>query len=429
MSAIALFLKKQGLNICGSDLVKSKITKMLEKNNIKVYHSHNKKNILGCDLIVYTGAIKPDNEELKFARLNKIKTMERSTFLGKLAKYFKNVIAISGTHGKTTCTALIGYIFILAGLNPTIHLGGSCHQLGGNFYAGSREYFITEACEYRNSFLKLRPSTLLINNVEREHLDFFKSFRNEILSFNKLVDNTKNKCFINFNYSNLFRDNEKIVFFNYINSLNYKNIRYENNKTIFDLYDKKRFLSTIKLNLLGEHNVQNAIAIISLCLSYKIDLNIIKIGLNTFENIERRFEYLGDFNSNKVIHDYAHHPSEIKIVINTCKQVYGKKIVCIFQPHTYSRTKFLMEEFLDCFNDCDDLLIVQTYSARENYIYEGSAELLCKNLKKYTNKFNVNGVYNKKGIIQFLKEVKFRNSILLFLGAGDIELVARKLVE
>ena len=231
----------------------------------------------------------------------------------------------------------------------------------------------------------IKPKYAVITGVGTQHLETFKTYDNILDTKFELVQSlpTDGKTFFNG-----FDDGAKTLFdrckFAKQITSGVDDVKdYDKSGTTFDLTIGDKTYKDIKTLLIGEHNVQNVIAIISLCLSYKIDLNIIKIGLNTFENIERRFEYLGDFNSNRVIHDYAHHPSEIKTVINTCKQVYGKKIVCIFQPHTYSRTKLLMEEFLDCFNDCDDLLIVQTYSAREKYIYEGSAELLCKNLKKY----------------------------------------------
>lgn len=429
MSAFALFLHNLGKQIAGSDLTKTNITKNLKKEGIKIYYSHCAKNVKDYDLIVYSGAIKNDNPELIYARQNNIKIMERSKFLGCFSKYYKNVIAICGTHGKTTCTALLGYIFILAGLNPTIHLGGNYKQIGGNFYAGSRNFFITEACEYKNSFLELKPTTLLINNIESEHLDFFKNFKNELNSFNKMIIKTRQKCFVNYEYAHLLKQNDKIIYFNDISGYNFKNFDITlDKKTSFDLYYKNKFVSNLKMNLYGLHNIKNALGVISICLSYGININLIKIGLNTFENVDRRFEYIGDFFSNLVFSDYAHHPTEIYNCLKTCKQVFNKKVVCIFQPHTYSRTLSLINEFINCFNFADEVILVKTYEAREKYKYEGSCEYLKDMITKKNKNLNLTSLCNKKNILEFIKSKKYKNSILLFMGAGDIDLCARKLV-
>ena len=287
MSGLALILKNEGYNVSGSDVTKNENTQKLKENGIKVYYSHKASLVKSCDLVVFSGAIKEDNPQIKFAKECGIEVIERSVLLARVSKKYKNVIAVSGTHGKTTTTAMLGYIFILAGLNPTIHVGGNSEIFNGNVYIGAKEYFITEACEFRNSFLKLRPKMSVITNVEKEHLDYFKSFEREILSFNKFVELTKEKVFINFDYRDLFRENEKIEFFNRKN-IEAKNIVLEEDgKYSFDYYYKKRFCGNVKLNVYGKYNIENALGVIGVCKEVGIQDNIIKLGFETFRNVKR----------------------------------------------------------------------------------------------------------------------------------------------
>ena len=427
MSALAKLVADLGYKVAGSDRTKSDITKQLKESGIKVFYSHKSSNIKGQDLIVYSGAIGQDNAELLSAKKNCIDIMERSTFLGKLSKSYKQVIAIAGTHGKTTTTAMIGYAFILAGLNPTIHLGGQSNLLGGNLYKGSNNFFITEACEFRDSFLTLSPNISVITNIEREHLDYFKSFEREIMSFNKFAKKTKEAVFVNFDNKDYFREELNVMFFN--SYFMAKNLSiWQDGKYEFDLYINKKFIEHIKLNICGKYNVSNALAMISVCRFYDISWQVIKLALLTFENVERRFEYLGEFGSNVVVSDYAHHPTEIANAIKTCQEKYNKQPVCVFQPHTYSRTKLLINEFVDVFLHVSKLLIVKTYSAREKYEYLGSAEHLCDKLKS-KKKYSMLQVCNKEEILPLLQKSNLQNSVILFLGAGDINLVANEVVK
>ena len=429
MSGLAVILKNEGYNVSGSDISKNDITKKLGRCGIKVYYSHKASLVKNCNLVVFSGAIGEDNPQIIFAKKHNIRVIERSKLLALISKKYKNVIAVSGTHGKTTSTAMLGYIFILAGLNPTVHVGGECEIFDGNVYLGGKDYFITEACEFRDSFLKLRPDVSIITNVEREHLDYFKSYDREIMSFNKFVLLTKGKVFINFLCRDLFRDDDKIVFFN-SPKIEAKNIILcEDGKYSFDYYYKKKFCCNVKLNVFGKYNIENALGVIAVCKEYKIKDSIIKLGLETFKNAKRRFEEIGVKDTNIILHDYAHHPTEIKNAISTALAVFNKKLICVFQPHTYSRTKILIDEFIKCFDGVDELYLVKSYFAREKYDYLGSVEFLKDKIASSKPNFYIRGVFDKKEINQVINERNYKDSVILYLGAGDIETEARKMIK
>ena len=432
MSALALLLKKQNKKIKGSDLTKSKLTKNLKKQGIKVFCKHRAVNIKGCDLIVFSGAISGENPEIKKAIEQNIPVIERSELLYLISKQFKNVIAISGTHGKTTTTAMIAYIFMICGLKPTVHIGGDFDYINGNVSLGDNDYFITEACEFRDSFLTLKPTVSVINNIEVEHLDYFKNYENEIKSFNKFASQTKKVCFINSKYKSLLKKEEglKTYGFSNSNSLYVRNIKKgSDSKYSFDCYQGKNYVGNFKLNVYGKHNIENALAAISVCLHFGIDYNAIYLGLKTFTNVHRRFEVVGLYKSCMMLHDYAHHPTEILNTIKTCKEVFKKKVVCIFQPHTYSRTKTLIENFSKCFDGLDCLYLLKTYSARERFEYLGSADYLKDRILKSSPNFLIKGVYSKKEFIRTIKKENISDCVLLFLGAGDIEKLPNKIAK
>jgi len=429
MSGLAVLLKSFGKTVSGSDLAKTQATQKLKKQGIKVFYKHRAKNINGCDLVVFSGAIPNENPEIKQALKNNIAVIERSVLLSMVANEYKNVIAISGTHGKTTTTAMIAYIFMICGLKPTVHVGGDFEYIGGNVLVGDKEYFITEACEFRDSFLTLSPTISVINNIETEHLDYFKNFENEKKSFNKFANNTQKKCFINGKYKGLIKSKNIQTFgFYNTNGLYVRNIKKgSDNKYSFDCFKGNSYIGNFKLNVYGRHNIQNALAAISVCLEFGIDYNVIYLGLKNFNNVKRRFEVVGNYKKAYLISDYAHHPTEIINSIKTAKEVFKKKVICVFQPHTYSRTKTLIDSFVKSFDGLDLLYILKTYSARERFEYLGSADYLKDKILRSSSSFAVKGVFNKR---QFLKEFKKEDccgSVILFLGAGDIENLPKKL--
>ncbi len=432
MSGLALLLKSQGKQISGSDLVKSNITKKLKKAGIKVVYSHKANSVKGNNLVVYSGAISNNNPQMKYALSHNIPVIERAELLALISKNYKNVIAVSGTHGKTTTTAILSYIFIISGLKPTVHIGGEFDYIKGNILVGGKDYFITEACEFRDSFLFLSPTTSVITNIEPEHLDYFNTFEKEKASFNKFASNTLGNTYICANYGRLIGSITNLQTYGFSRncSVYAKNLTLGvDGKYSFDCYKGKAFIGNFKLNIFGKHNVSNALAAISVCLDYDIDYKIIYLGLKTFNNAHRRFEFIGSYKNCQVISDYAHHPTEILSSINTCKEVFNKKVICIFQPHTYSRTKTLLDSFSKCFNGLDALYILKTYSARESFDYLGSADNLKECILKTNPNFLVKGAYTKSELLREIKKVDVSNCVLLFLGAGDIEKLPYKLIK
>lgn len=428
MSAIATYCQSIGHNVQGSDIVLNENIIELKKKKIPIFLNHNPNNLTNVDICVFSSSIKDDNPELNYALKNNIKTIERSKFLALISKNFKNIIAISGTHGKTTTTAMISKVFNEAKLFPTVHIGGNYDQIGGNFLKGNHNYFITEACEYKESFLELTPNYSIITNVELDHVDYYQSLNQLNESFYKFAQKTKNLCFVN--GDNQFFNNTttlpNIISFGKGKHNDYQLKDYKfNSKSSFKIYYKGKYLQKITLPLLGEYNAMNALSCFAICHSIGIDSKNIAKSLKTFKNVNRRLQLIRK-NKNFVIYkDYAHHPTEIYNVLNSLSLLknYGK-ITCFFQPHTYSRTKGLFNEFLDCFNNCDELYLLPTYPARELEIKGGKSEDLFLALK------------TKKKKVYFLNDTKIckdivnkntEKTIFVFLGAGDIENIADEL--
>ena len=426
MSALARLALFYGKKVQGSDISKTTITSKLESFGIKVFCEEKEENLSTCDLVCFSGAIKEDNFYLSLAKKNNIEIVERAEFLGAVSKLYKNVIAISGSHGKTTTTAMIGYVFQRANFFPTIHVGGEFDIFSGNLAVGKNDFFITEACEFRNSFLSLSPTVSVVTNVDREHLDFFKTFDNEKLSFKKFVSMTKRKSFVNSDNDFLYKKGTT----NFYDKQSFaKNlVLNKDGKYSFDCYYKRSFVGRIKLDIYGKHNVINALCCVCVCKYFGIKNDIIISALSSFQNAKRRLEKIGIYKSNLVFSDYAHHPLEIKASLLALKEAFSRDIICVFQPHTYSRTRLLLKDFLNAFDDVHSLFLLPVYPAREKYNYYGSSRFLAKKLNENNFK-NLCGVYSQKQILKEIKNRNFENKIILFLGAGDIENLPYKLLK
>ncbi|MBO4412726.1 MAG: UDP-N-acetylmuramate--L-alanine ligase [Clostridia bacterium] len=422
MSALAIFLKFSGEIVCGSDLTYSENLKNLEKFNIPFYIEHKTENIknFNPDFVVINCAIKKNNEEYLWAKNNKIKIITRAKLLGLFAKNFKNTISIAGTHGKTTTVAMISEIFLNAGLKPTIHIGGILNKTKSNFVLGDNKFFITEACEYKDSFLKLKSKVGAVTNIEADHMDYFKNFDQLKNSFDRFLKNSKIKIFKNNDedYSYLFQTSKKQ--FNFCA----KNIYLTKNGITFKYFENNNFLASFRLNSFGIHNVNNAIIAIKIALLYKIPLQIIKRTLKEYCGVERRFELIGKIENTIIIHDYAHHPTEIEKVISQAKN-YGK-VLTVFQPHTYSRTKKLFAGFLKAFDESDEVLFFKTYPARESEKEGYSAKKLFESLKE---KIPCQYFDDEQKLLEEIKQKAKNFDVILILGAGDINLIAKKLIK
>lgn len=427
MSALAKLCHAKGIVVSGADRTQSPILDELKNLGIKIFVGHSAKNVnVDCDLLVYTIAVGENNEEILQAKRLGIRIMERSDFLGLIANSFQNVIAVSGTHGKSTTCGMLGAIFLTAQKNPTIHIGGECEMIGGNLKIGGDEYFITEACEYKKHLLKLPHNTGVILNIEPDHPDSYKNLQDLHETFDRFCLMSKNLCVINEKYKVLLKDlslfNHITFGGNTISNFYAKNIRqFRTGKIYFDCYKNNEFYAKIQLNIYGKHNVYNALACIAVADYYKISKRDIIVGLKSFSGIKRRFQFMGKINGNLVIEDYAHHPTEINAVINSAKQVFQQKILAVFQPHTYTRTKSLFTEFLHCFDYADEVVILPTYSAREKPIKNSSGKYLASSLSKikksvlYKNSFG--------SVKKYLS--KKQNCVIMLIGAGDIELLAK----
>lgn len=404
MSALAKLLFDKGYGVMGSDACKSKETEKLKKLGIKVNYKPNIKDVELSDIVVTSSAISDDNKELKEAeRLNK-QILTRGELLGQISKTYKHVIAVSGAHGKTTTTALIAHIFMEAGLQPTVHIGGIMQGYESNLIEGKNKFFITEACEYKDNFLNLHPDFSVILNIEPEHLDYFKTFENVKKSFKQFAKQSKNFIAQEGLFDKGLTLGKDYTYSNFLETIN---------GIEFDYYKNNTFVFHVKCPLHGKHNVFNILAAIAVAEKYNIYGQLTQKALASFKGVKRRSESYQFKNNSKLIFDYAHHPTEIKCSINSIKKFCKGDLIVIFQPHTYSRTKKLFSEFLQAFDGADKLIIFKTYPAREKYDRAGSAKILAKALNK-----NKKCRYSTNYCILKKLNVK-QDDCVLVLGAGD----------
>lgn len=413
MSALAKLCFSKGVEVSGSDRAKSKILDELLHIGITIYTRHKKSNVLGADLVVYTCAVGKKNSEVMQAKKLGIKVLERAEFLGIITQEFKEVIAIAGSHGKTTVCSMLASIFLSAGKNPTVLVGGQTNKFG-NLLIGGQKYMILEACEYMSHFLSLKRTTAVVLNIDFDHPDFFKSQKQYADAFFKFASTAKNVV-ANENLKMFFE--KKPVTFGTFGNFSCQNIKFSFEKTSFDVLKNGHFFAHITLDSVGANNVQNALCAIAVADLYGIQPRQIVAGLKSFDGIKRRYEFMGKLGTNFVIADYAHHPTQIKDCINATRLMCGtKKIVVVFEPHTYSRTKCLFSGFVSALSLADHIVILPTYSAREKPIDGGSAKDIYRALK-----FVKNDVHYKASHASCQKFLtRYSDCIILLLGAGSI---------
>lgn len=438
MSGLAQIAIEQGFSVSGSDWNESNITKKLENMGANIVYGKDAVNYDGIDhasLVVYTAAAKADNPEIILAKEKNLLLIDRAEFLGAVMKNYTHAINVAGTHGKTTTTSILAHALIGAELDPTISVGGELDIIGGNIKTGKSEYFITEACEYTNSFLKFFPTIALITNIEEDHLDFFSGLDEIIKSFRDFAMLTKDKGYVvawgeDENIKKALADtNLNIITYGLTDGFDYypKNLEYTAGYPEFDIYNKDKFLSHIKLNVPGEHNVLNTLASIAVCEILGIDVNIASKGIETFKGTHRRFEKKGMINGSTVIDDYAHHPTEIIATLKAAKAFPHNKIRCIFQPHTFSRTRTLWNEFKEAFDDADELILTHIYPAREVFDGVTKPENLAKEIADRGN--NVKYIEEFFDIVKYIKETAEENDIIFTMGAGDVTVLGSQIVE
>ncbi|MDO5518139.1 MAG: UDP-N-acetylmuramate--L-alanine ligase [Clostridium sp.] len=433
MSGLAAVLLNSGFKVSGSDSKDSAIVEKLRTEGAEIYIGHSKDNIKDVDLVVYTAAIPSDNPEIIEAKEKNIQLMDRAEFLGHIMKGHKYNVAVSGTHGKTTCTSMLSHVTLAADLDPTILVGGELDVIDGNFRIGNSEYFLTEACEYKRSFLKFLPYVGVILNIDADHLDCYKDIDDIADTFEKF-----SKIIPNDGYLVGYGDDERVK--NIINKADCHTLSYGLNDDVdvtaknivfnkmgcatFDVVKDNQTLFSLSLKVPGKHNVLNALASVCVSLIFNIKPEDIIEGLENCKGAHKRFEYKGEKNGVTVIDDYAHHPTEIKATLSTAKKIEHNKVYCVFQPHTYTRTKTLFDEFTHCFSDCDELVLMDIYAAREKDTGLVSSDELGDAIRKTGVKCT--NVHSHDEAVEYVKSKLTDGDLLLTVGAGDVVIVGEK---
>lgn len=426
MSGLAAVLLNGGYRVSGSDAKESKITQALQLKGAEVYIGHNSNNIKDVDLVVYTAAIPKDNPELVESSKRNIPLMDRAEFLGRIMKGHKYNVAVAGTHGKTTTTSMVSHIALEGNLDPTILVGGELDIINGNYNIGNSEYFITEACEYKESFLRFYPYIGIILNIDADHLDYYRDIEHIQETFEKFINIIPNDGYIIGNADDervrtaMSKASCNVIGYGIDNGdIRAKNISYnEKGCGIFDVYKNDNKLFTVSLSVPGKHNVLNALSTISVGLIFDLSSEVIIKGLKSFGGAHKRFEYKGVKNGVTVVDDYAHHPVEIKATLSTAKNIHHNKLYCIFQPHTYTRTKTLFKEFTECFGDADEIVLMDIYAAREKDPGDINSKMLGDALRSKGIKC-VN-VSSHNEALKYIKPLLKDEDLLLTVGAGDV---------
>lgn len=423
MSGIARLLKSMGFKIEGSDIKKSYITEILEKEKIKVKEGHCAKNISkDVDLVVITSAIQRGNPELQEAIRRKIPVVKRARLLSELCKT-KKTIAVSGTHGKTTTSSMISIAMEHSGLNPTSVIGGIVKNIGSNLKIGESEYFVIEADESDGSFLYFSPLIACVTNIDNDHLDFYKNLKNLKNTFALFISKVPfyGRAIICADDPNLMEIVKKldVPYYSYGFSKEAHwqalNISNEKNGISFDVIYKNKKDVRLNLKIFGLHNVKNALCAYAALKYLGVESKKIAEGLNSFMGTKRRMELLGEIMGIKIFDDYGHHPTEIKNTISSLKNFYrGSKLIVIFQPHRYTRTKILYKEFGKCFDEADIIYVMPIYPAGEKEIKGVTSQLIIDSLRK-NNKI----AFPYTNAIEIAKNLR-ENNILLTIGAGDV---------
>ncbi len=425
MFSLAILMLSLGMEVSGTDVRKSKNTKNLQRLGANIYFSHKPENIRGADFVIYSYAVENCVEAQEAKRLN-IPTLSRAKLLGLFLECFETVVAISGAHGKSTTTALIYHILNCAQKNPCLHLG-ACLQANGKCFnhddylkagKGKGGIIVCEACEYKDAFLNLKPNIAVVLNMAPEHLDYFKSFEGVVKSFIKFAKSAN--VLICTNEQQISHPN-LITFGGNGATFSYGKIKTtKQGITSFSCNKNGRFFAKIETRLVGLHNVKNIIASIAVCQQLGVGKKQIVEAIKTFSGIERRFEIL----NKNIIHDYAHHPEEIKAVLTEYKKISNKKICVVFQPHTYTRTKSLMPEFVCALKNAERIATYRTYSAREKYMKGATAKDLATKIGRGATYIN-----NKQDLKKYVLSKVKQNYAVFFLGAGSIYTLAKNIAK
>ncbi len=436
MSALAELLADAGFQVSGSDKARSAQTSALEAKGVTVFYGHRAENITDhIDCVIFTAAIHPDNPEYAAAHQRQIPCLTRGQLMGQIMEHYQIPIGISGTHGKTTTTSMVSEILLHAGTDPTLLVGGSLNAIGGNLRIGRSEYFVTEACEYTNSFLNFSPKIGVILNIEEDHMDFFKDLADIRSSFRK--------------YAQLLPDDGCLIINSQIPNLEEitgglrcavvtfgpgKEADYHPAQISYDALARPSFIlqgpdgaeHTLSLQVPGEHNVHNALAAAALGDRLNIPWEVISEALRSYTSTHRRFEHKGAVGGVTVIDDYAHHPTEIAATLNTAGKYPHRTLWCVFQPHTYTRTKAFLKEFAKALTLADKVVLADIFPARETDTLGISSETLRHEIQALGRECHYFASFEETE--KFLLENCINGDMLITMGAGDIQKIGESLL-
>jgi len=433
MSGLAQIMHNMGFVIQGSDLNQNKNTDRLIKLGIKIYFGHHERNLRKATMVVISSAIKNNNKEFSYAKKKKLSIFQRGEMLANIVMLKKNII-ITGSHGKTTTTSLLANILVESGLDPTVINGGVINSIKNNAKLGKGEWAVIEADESDGSFLKLPITYSIVTNLDKEHLDFYGNFSKLKKSFYTFIEKTPSFgksliCIDNNNLKTLITKlkTKNFLTYGFNKNSNYQitKVKKKKNYSVFDLRlklirNKIYTIKNIKVNLIGDHNITNATASIAIALNLGIQINKIKNALKKFSGIQRRFTKIFSIGKREFYDDYAHHPTEIKAVINSAREVdKSRKIICVFQPHRYSRIKLLKKEFALSFKSSDIVILCPVYAAGEKKRYNFNQENFSKLITKYS-KTQIINIKDKKDLKNYFVKNLLNDEMVICMGAGSI---------
>ncbi len=424
MSAIALMLKRQNFEVVGYDSTHGVFTSLVEEHGIEVYYDENEIDTRGVCCAVYTAAIKEDSTLLISLREKGIECVIRAQFLGEMMKSYRRRVGISGTHGKSTVSGMISNIFMDAERDPTVMIGAGLKGLQGGFKAGSETDFIFEACEYRDSFLSFAPTVSVVLNVELDHTDYFKSLdqmKNSFLSFMGIAKDNDGVAVVNFDNENARECAEKfsgkVISYSVTDKncdVTAENVTEKNGRFSFDAIVNKKFFVHVDLAVVGEFQVENALAAIAVAHNAGISPEVISRALGEYTGVSRRFEFRKTYNGAEIRDDYAHHPDEIRATLSAAAKIGFNRIFVVYQPHTYTRTHDLFSDFAKAFDKCDEVVFADIYAAREKNVSGVTSAALAEACE--------NGKYvgDLKSISEYMRAKLQPDDLLIIMGAGDI---------
>lgn len=434
MSGLARVLHERGCTVTGSDVRSTDVTVALAALGIRVIIGHDSVNVpADAQMVIRSAAVKDDNPEVTAARERGLPVLKYAQALGELSRE-KQTVAVCGTHGKTTTTAMLSFILQTAGMEPTFIVGSELRQLQTNGKCGRGEHFVCEACEYDRSFLNLSPRWVVMTNIEEDHLDYYKDINEIIQAFCQFADKATHLfgCIDNPNVQKVvrqYRDRFETTSLHEDADWRARNIRVQDGVWRFEVLKYGKLFDEFSLGVYGIHNVSNALLAIACATHLGVGKEIIQVALDGFKGTRRRMEVVGEVNGFVVVDDYAHHPTEIQATLRAIREKFaGRKVWCVFQPHQHSRTRFLMKDFARSFADADVVLLPEIYAARDSK--EDQERVSSRDLAKLVNDTGKPALYMPEfdEVVEFLRRKAEKNTVIVTMGAGDVGEIARRLV-